>query len=561
MSGSWDETHDLVVVGSGAGGMTTALAGHDAGCDTVVLERGEHFGGTSSMSGGSVWIPANPLIGDADDAHDAWRYLRAATRGEVAEDRLRAYLEAGPEMVRWLETRTEVRFDALEKYPDYYPELPGSRPGGRTIEALPYPVRHLGREVARLHPPHPQELMMGKMAVSAREAQRMLTGTLRGRLTALRVMLVYWLRFVGRIRFGRDPRLALGNALVGRLRRSLLDREVPVRYGARATRLVVEDGSVVGLETDSQRIRARRGVVLSAGGFARNVAMREEHQPAPIGDRWTAAAALDEGDAIRMGWEAGAALELMDEAWWAPTTVVPGHPHPYVLVAEKALPGSILVDGNGRRFTNEAAPYLDVVKRMLRGHREGRPTIPAYLVMDSGHRRSYPCGPLMPRFLEPDRTWSEAVERWIHRADTLRGVAEKMGIDAEGLERTVAEFDRHAAEGRDPAFGRGDNVYDRYYGDPRVRPNPNLRPLSEAPYYAIEVWPGDLGTKGGLVTDARARVLRADGTVIGGLYATGNCAASVMGRSYPGAGATLGPAMVFGYVAAQDAAGREAAGG
>jgi 3-oxosteroid 1-dehydrogenase len=314
------------------------------------------------------------------------------------------------------------------------------------------------------------------------------------------------------------------------------------------------DGSrVTGVEVtrDGQPalIRARRGVVLAAGGFEHNADMRHRYQRPPIGTEWTTGAAGNTGDAITAGERAGAALDLMDDAWWGPSIPLAGRP--YFVLAERSLPGSMLVNGAGQRFVNESAPYVDAVHAMYNGHAGGTPHIPAWLIIDQRYRNTYVFAGRAPRKPLPRRWYAAGVA---HRAATLADLAGSAGLDPGALAKTVARFNEFAQAGRDEDFGRGDSAYDRYYGDPRQRPNPCLAPLRQPPFYAIQIVPGDLGTKGGLRTDERARVLRPDGTPIAGLYAAGNASASVMGHSYAGAGATIAPAMTFGYLAALDLA-------
>lgn len=351
-----------------------------------------------------------------------------------------------------------------------------------------------------------------------------------------------------------DTRLTLGNALAARLRLSLADRGIPVWMDSPARRLVTDNqGLVVGAETQTpggtRLIRARKAVILAAGGFSHNQAMREQRQKHPVSSAWSVACPDNTGDAIQMGLDIGAAVDLMDDSWWCSTSLVPGWPRPMVAIFERNLPGSIMVNVEGRRFTNEAGPYTDVVKAQYASHQGGHNAVPAYLIMDSRFRGRYPTGPLMPRI-----TPRKFIDRgYIKVAGTLPDLARKCGINPDALAAEVARFNSNAAAGKDPDFGRGDSPIDRIYGDPSVKPNPCLRPLDQPPFYAVAMWPGDIGTKGGLRTDAAARVLRPDGTPIDRLYATGNCAASVMGHMYPGAGATIGASMVFGYIAALDA--------
>ena len=561
MSANWDHTTDLLVVGSGAGAMTTALVAHDRGARVLVLEKSDRYGGSTAMSGGAVWVPQNPCMSEAglqDSAEEASTYLRQVVGQAVSEERLQAYIAEAPEMVRYLLDNSQVAFEALSKYPDYYPELTGGKPGGRSMESIPFSARRLGRELATLRPSHPQELVMGRVGLTAGEAHVIVTGGLRGVFMMAKLMLKYALDFKARRAGRRDHRLVLGNALIGRLRASLMDRDVPLWLKAGAEDLIVEGGRVVGaaVRRDGQliRVRADKGVVLAAGGFARNQAMRSTHQRAPITESWSAANPHNTGDAIRMGTALGAAVDLMHEAWWTPTTKIPGKDYAWILVVEKSMPHSIMVNQAGRRFTNEAAPYVDVVNGMYDANSAAAPSIPAWLIFDGRFRKNYPCGPLPPGRFQPDeRLPRKYREQFMHRAPTLEALAERIGVNPAGLQDTVERFNENARRGVDPDFKRGDSAYDRYYSDPKVKPNPNLGPLETAPYYAIEVFPGDLGTKGGLVTDPSARVLTESGATIPGLWAIGNCSASVMGVSYPGAGGTIGPAMAFGYVAARDA--------
>ena len=328
---------------------------------------------------------------------------------------------------------------------------------------------------------------------------------------------------------------------------------MPVWLNTPMTGLHTEDGRVTGVEVtrDGQAmlIRARRGVLLAAGGFERNGPMRARYQQPPIGTDWTTGAAGNTGDAIIAGEAAGAALDLMDDAWWGPA--IPLSRGPYFCLAERSLPGCILVNGAGQRFVNESAPYVDAVHAMYAGHTPDVPHIPSWLITDQRYRDRYVFAGLPPGRPLPRRWYAAGA---VFRAPDLPGLAGQLGIDGEALAKTVATFNEFAAAGRDADFGRGDSAYDRYYSDPRQRPNPCLAALRQPPFYAIKIVPGDLGTKGGLRTDERARVLRADGSAIPGLYAAGNTSAAVMGHSYAGAGATIGPAMTFGYLAALDLA-------
>jgi 3-oxosteroid 1-dehydrogenase len=343
--------------------------------------------------------------------------------------------------------------------------------------------------------------------------------------------------------------LAMGQALSGGLRVGLARVNVPVLLSTPFTNLVVEDGRVVGVEIlrdgVPDTLRATRGVLLSSGGFEHNERMRKEYQQAPIGTEWTVGAAENTGDGIEAGMRLGAAVAFMDDAWWGPSILLPRGP--YFCLAERSLPGSIMVNQRGERFVNEAAPYVDAVHAMYDTN-----SVPAWLIADQTYRNRYIFAGLGPRQPFPGRWYKSGA---VHRAATLEALADEIDVPADALRDTVSTFNGFAESGVDSDFHRGDSAYDRYYGDPRNRPNPNLAALRRAPFYAIKIVPGDLGTKGGLRTDTAARVLREDGSVIDGLYAAGNASAPVMGRTYAGPGATIGPAMVFGYLAALDMAG------
>ena len=546
-----EDVFDVVVVGSGAAGMTAALLAAQRGCRTVVIEKAEVFGGSTARSGGGLWLPGNAVLSRAGvrDTDEAARtYLAQVAGKDVPEARQRAFLEHGPAMLAFVQANTPLGFAWVRGYADYYPEAPGGSPGGRTIEPVPLDGRRLGPELDRLAPPYLSA--PGRMAVTGADYRWLSLGARHPRafLTGARLA-------AGALvsRTLRRRMLTLGHALAAGLRVGLRDAGVPVWLGTPMVDLAMADGRVAGVWIEQagrrRQLRARRGVLLAAGGFEWNAAMRERYQRAPIGTSWTLGAPGNTGDAITAGHRAGGALDLMDEAWWGPSIPLPGVG--YFCLAERSLPGCLLVNGDGRRFVNEAAPYVDAVHAMYDNHTAANPHIPAWLIADRTYRERYLFAGRGPRQPLP-RAWYAAGA--VHRAPTLAALAEEIGVAPTGLAATVARFNEFARTGRDEDFRRGDSAYDRYYGDPRQRPNPCLGPLRKAPFYAFQIVPGDLGTKGGLRTDERARVLRDDGTLIPGLYAAGNTSAAVMGRSYAGAGATIGPAMTFGYLAALDLA-------
>jgi 3-oxosteroid 1-dehydrogenase len=542
---------DVVVAGSGAAGMTAALTAAHHGLRAVVLEKTDRFGGSTARSGGGIWAPGNEVLrraGVRDTPEQAAAYLAHVAGAGVPEASRRALLDHGPEMLSLVLARTPVDFAWVPGYADYYPEAPGGLAPGRSVEPVPLDARVLGDELDRLNPPYLPA--PDYVTITQADYRWLSLGTRHPRalLTAARVSA----RAV-RGRLLRRRTLSMGQALAAGLRAGLAEEEVPVWLGAALTGLHVEDGRVTGVEATRDGrpvlVRAARGVLIATGGFERNEAMRQRYQRAPVGTQWTTGSAGNTGDGILAGEAAGAALDLMDDAWWGPSIPLSGGP--YFCLAERSLPGCILVNGAGQRFVNESAPYVDAVHAMYDAHSPDNPHIPAYLVFDQRYRNSYVFAGMPPRKPLP-RRWYRAGA--VFRAASLAELAAEIGVDGDGLAKTVARFNEFAGAGRDEDFGRGSSAYDRYYSDPRCRPNPNLAPLDRPPFYAATIVPGDLGTKGGLRTDERARVLRPDGTAIAGLYAAGNASASVMGHSYAGAGATIGPAMTFGYLAALDMA-------
>ena len=541
-----------MVAGSGAAGMTAALTAAHFGLSALVIEKAGSFGGSTARSGGGIWAPGNSVLraaGVADTPEQARAYLAHVAEG-VPAARREALLEYGPEMLGLVLAKTPVRFAWVPGYADYYPEAPGGLSAGRSIEPVPLDGRRvLGAELARLARPYLPSpvaitqaeyrwLSLGRHPRGVRAAVRVAGRAARARLLGQRV-------------------LSMGQALAAGLRAGLVASGVPVWLDTPLAGLEVAGGRVTGVRAtrdgEPVLIRARQGVLIATGGFERDEQMRRRYQRAPIGTEWTTGAAGNTGDGIRAGLDLGAATGLMDDAWWGPSILLPGGP--YFCLAERSLPGCILVNGAGQRFVNESAPYVDAVHAMYHGNTPENPHIPAWLIFDQRYRDRYVFAGLPPHRPLP-RRWYAAGS--VVRADDLAGLARAAGVDADGLVKTVARFNEFAAAGRDEDFGRGNSAYDRYYGDPRLA-NPNLAPLARPPFYAVKIVPGDLGTKGGLRTDEQARVLSEDGTVIEGLFAAGNASEAVMGRSYAGAGATIGPAMTFGYIAARTMA--EASGG
>lgn len=533
---------DLLVLGSGASGMTAALVAAIEGARALVLESTSHVGGTSARSSGTLWIPP---AGDAAAA----AYLEALV-GEKADRALReAFLAAGPAMIACLEQHAGFVFRPYPEHPDYRQDLPGAARGQRPLEPPEFDGRLLGDEFTRVGWPIPELMLFGGMMVTRGEAARLLRAgrSVDGALLGARLVL----RFLGdRLRYPRGTRLVLGNALVARLYRSLLDRQVPVWCEARTERLIVDGevrGAVVRRGGNEMRVRARRGVVLAGGGFPASAALREQHFRHPVACH-TAAYEGCVGDTLRLGQGAGGVLGPSgeDNALWFPgsvatradgTTAV--YPH---IVLDRAKPGLVAVGRSGRRFTDEAASYHEFTRAMYRTS-----NVPAWLVCDRRFLWKYGLGMIRPMTL---RVAPYVASGYLQAADTIEALAGAIGVAPEGLTDTVRRHNDFARRGIDADFGKGSNAYDRGNGDPAHQPNPCLGPIARAPFYAVRVEPTPLGTSLGMRTDANAQVCDAAGEPIAGLYAVGNDMQSVMGGEYPGAGAQLGPGMTFGYLAA-----------
>ncbi|BCO34042.1 3-ketosteroid-delta-1-dehydrogenase [Mycobacterium heckeshornense] len=547
---------DVVVVGSGGAGMVAALTAAHRGLSTIVIEKAPHYGGSTARSGGGVWIPNNEVLkrdGVRDTPEAARRYLHGIIGGVVEPERIDTYLQRGPEMLSFVLKHTPLKMCWVPGYSDYYPEADGGRPGGRSIEPKPFDANKLGPDLPGLEPPYSKVPMnvvvMQQDYVRLNLLKRHPKGFLRSMRVAART---FWAKATGKNLVG------MGRALVAPLRIGLRQAGVPVLLNTALTDLYVEDGAVRGVyvrdtsaseSAEPRLIKARRGVILACGGFERNEQMRVKYQRAPINADWTVGAAANTGDGIVAAEKLGAALDLMEDAWWGPTIPLPNGP--WFALSERNAPGSIIVNSAGHRFMNEALPYVEATHRMYGGKWGQGPgpgeNIPAWMIMDQQCRDRYLFAGLQGGQRIP-RKWLESGV--VVLADTIPELAEKIGVDVDGLVRTVERFNGFARTGVDEDFHRGESAYDRYYSDPTNKPNPSLGELKHPPYYAVKMVPGDLGTKGGIRTDVHGRALRDDGSVIEGLYAAGNVSAPVMGHTYPGPGGTIGPAMTFGYLAA-----------
>ena len=550
------QVYDVVVVGSGAAGMVAALTAAHQGLSTVVVEKAPHYGGSTARSGGGVWIPNNEVLqkdGVKDSADAARTYLHSIIGDVVPADKIDTYLQRGPEMLSFVLKHSPLKLCWVPNYSDYYPETPGGKASGRSVEPKPFDAKKLGADLKGLEPPYGKVplnvVVMQQDYVRLNQLKRHPRGVLRSLKVGARTM---WAQATGKNLVG------MGRALIAPLRLGLRDAGVPVLLNTAMTDLYVEDGVVQGIlvrdtqapeSAEPQLIRARRGVILGSGGFEHNEQMRVKYQRAPITTEWTVGAVANTGDGILAAEKLGAALDVMEDAWWGPTVPLVGAP--WFALSERNSPGSIIVNMAGKRFMNESMPYVEACHHMYGGQYGQGPgpgeNIPAWLVFDQRYRDRYIFAGLQPGQRIPTKWMESGV---IVKADTLAELAAKTGLPAEEFQHTVERFNGFARSGVDQDFKRGESAYDRYYGDPTNKPNPNLGEINQGPFYAAKMVPGDLGTKGGVVTDNDGRALRDDGSVIKGLYAAGNVSAPVMGHTYPGPGGTIGPAMTFGYLAA-----------
>jgi 3-oxosteroid 1-dehydrogenase len=548
---TWDSTVDVVIVGSGGGGMVAALTAADAGASAIVLEKQALIGGSTCMSGGIVWVPNNPVMlaaGVPDSYEDAMAHFETVV-GDVGPcssfERRDAFLTAGPEMVTFLQ-KLGVRFIYCRGYSDYYSNAKGGVDPGRGIEPVPWDARALGGWEARMQPGLAQSLGLSVMTNEARSLSNY-NRSLGAFVVSGRVVLR---TYAAKLR--RQALRTNGASLIGQLLKVALDRGIPVWTEAPLEELLVEEGRVVGVRTVRDgapvSIRARRGVLLAAGGFAHNAEMRERYGgDQPNRARWSISNPGDTGEVLTEAMRLGAKTDLLDEAWWLPSPRT-GRFGQSTLDQARQRPRTIYVDAGGRRFVNESNSYMEVGKEMYARNKTSR-AVPCWLIFDDRYRKRYAHQRSRPgRFPKKLLQSGNLKQAW-----TLNDLARMCDIDPAGLSETVERFNEHARNGIDPEYGRGESAYNRALGDPNHRVHPCLGPIDEAPYYAVEVVPGDIGTCGGLLTDEHARVIGPDDRPIEGLYATGNGTATVMGRHYLGPGASIANTMVFGYVAVRHA--------
>lgn len=530
---------DVIVVGSGATGLTAAILAHDHGAKVLVLEKTDRIGGTSAVSGGGLWVPMNPHMaqtGISDSRDEALAYCRALTMGRVDERLLETFVDNGPRMIEYLEGHTPLRFSAVSA-PDYHPEVVGGKMGGRTLDPMPFDTRELGEWRQMLRPPSALAFPITLKEVYEEFKAFYQPWKIPQDLLVERMM---------------NGTVCLGQALVAPLLKAAAERGISFMLGARANRLLQEQGRVRGVrvERDGQvQEIAASAVILASGGFEWNDELKSAFIPGTITHPNSPPYAT--GDGLLMAMEVGASLTNMTEVWQYPSITVPGETYEGQqlsrgIKAERSGPHVIWINSRGERFVNEAANYNSIGKAFaaMDANAPNFRNMPAWAVLDSQYRERFVLGTSMPDDPDP---------QWVLKADTLDQLAAKMQVDPVRLRETVDRWNGFCAQGEDRDFGRGISRFDQYQGDP-LSPHPNLGTIEKGPFYAFEVRAGALGTKGGPRTTAKAEVLDVRQRVIPGLYAVGNVAASVAGPSYFGAGSTLGPGMTWAYLAGIDAA-------
>ena len=565
---NFDHEFDVVVIGTGNGGLTSAICARDGGASVLVIEKSNQYGGTSATSGGGVWIPNNryAVAENVDDSYDdAKAYINSVSPdGMIEDDLIETYLEHGPKMIDYLHENSRVKYRNLAHYPDYFPDNPGGKEGNRSMEPEPISGTDLGDDLSFLRDQHPQTAFtMGPIRMNFTQVEgQLLLGALPGWKTLFaKLFIKYIFDLPMRLFFGwKDRRLTMGNAGIARLILSCKDRDIPIWRNTSMSEIIFTDGKVIGIKaTQGERtlnIKANKGVILASGGFEKNQELREQYLPQPTNADWSAANVHNTGDALNEGLRLDAATHQMDTGWWSTTMKVPGQDKGWLSMVDKSMPGNYTVNKNGERFSNESQNYVSFVNDMFEEYAKGNPCAPCYMIFDSDFRKNRPCGPLLQASMQPD---SRVPKEWwdpsfLIKADTLEELAEKVGLNADGLLKTQQKVNEFSKTGNDLDFKRGDTAYDRYYGDPSVEPNPCLAPLEKGPFYCMVLYPGEMGTAGGLVIDSNARVLDTNKNPISGLYACGNCTTALLPK-YPGPGSTLGPAMTFGYLAAKDITG------
>lgn len=562
MSGT--ETYDVVVIGSGAAGAAAALRAAELGLSVLIVEKAHKYGGTSATSGGVMWIPNHQLEPSDDSRESTMEYLNHLLRSEVQRDRLEAYISEAPKMAHFLKSLGIPLTPA--SWPDYYAGTPGAR-ADRSVVCDTFDGRELGDHFLHMREQYTRFKVFNRYTMDVMEFFSLSTRAPGWIKTFGNMAWRYWSDLSTRRLGKRDRRFTQGAALMGHMFKQLFARGVEVRLATKLEDLIIHDEVVTGVTVSNfgrqYQIHARHGVVLCAGGFEWNQALRERYWPVPGQARNTSTPEdANRGEALLAGLKVGAGTEHTEAGWWIPTMHMPmpkasNFEETHQAAFDVGRPHSVCVNRNGERFVDEACSYDEFGEAMVRDQLKTGANNPCWLVFDARFRAKFTAGGFMPTLICPD--WRIPADYWDHyifKADSVEALAHKIHIPAERLKTVVANMNQYARRGEDPEFGRGSNDYDRMFGDPDITPNPCLGSIDKAPYYAVPINLGDLGTKGGLKANAHAQVVNSDDQPIANLYAAGNNAGSPFGNLYPGAGGTIGPAMTFGYVAANHIARR-----
>lgn len=561
------ETHDVIVVGSGAAGAMAALRAAELGLSVLVVEKAHKYGGTSATSGGVMWIPNHQLTPNDDSREQALEYLGQLIDVPVQRDRLEAYVDQAPQMIRFLKSLGMPLVPSA--WTDYFPHVPGAR-ADRSIVCDTFDGRELGAKFTLMREQYTRFKLLNRYSMDLPEFFSISTRG-KGWIQAfLKILWRYWSDLGTRALTKRDRRFTNGTALMGPLYKRIFAHGVEVRLETRLEELVLEQGEVAGVTVSNfgrrYTIRARHGVVLCAGGFEWNQELRDRFLPVPGLTRHSSSPEdANRGETLIAGMKIGAATEHTDDAWWIPTMHMPmprasNFEEIHQAAFDVGRPHSVCVNRNGDRFVDEACGYDEFGEAMVADQLKTGANTPCWLVFDATFRKNYTAGGFMPTLIMPDLVippdwW----DHYIFRAPTIEALAAKIHVPVDALRSTIGNMNVYAQTGVDPQFGRGGNDYDRMFGDPAVSPNPCLGAIDTPPYYAVPINLGDLGTKGGLKADARARAIDTNGQPIPKLYVAGNNSGSPFGNRYPGAGGTIGPAMTFAFVAINDIAERSRA--
>jgi 3-oxosteroid 1-dehydrogenase len=558
--------YDVLVVGSGAGGMLAAIRAHELGCSVVLIEKASQYGGTTAASAGGTWIPLNDAVAAKDSKELAMTYLRAVVGPAARESMLQAYVDCGPTVMRYLEA-LGIPYVGGSPFPDYFSQLPGAI-RGRSMLPLDQDGKALGLHFDAMRESHPATRLLDRYSLNSKFAAALAGRTPGWKKVLARIVWDYWSDIPWRLKTRKDRRLTMGRAVIGGLRKAMADRGIPLCLNTPLTGLVSEGGRVsaarVQLNDTGRQIAVAKGVILASGGFEHSQSLRDKYLLVPTRTDYSASPrdGVNTGDALQFALELGATVEHMGNAWWCPCMVTPPSRHnpraiSYPIFFDRAKPGSLSVNRLGERFVNESVSYDLFGLAMAKDQLATQANAPCWMIFDARFRAKYAAGAVLPSWAMSDtavpKEWWDKV---IYRAEDIESLARKILVPPPTLKQSISRFNTDAVAGVDQQFARGTTDAQRAIGDASVKPNPSLAPLTQSPFYAVKVDLGDLGTRGGLMIDEVGAVLGRGGARIPALYATGDVTATIFGDTYPGGGAAIGPAVVFGYLAANDVAQR-----